>query len=692
MISTFDTINITPSAINVPVPYISELFSADGLLWILEPNLRLFYSADNGNTWTKALANVSSVFHSPNFGLYLCQDNVVSKCTIQNNVAELQEISRLPIGNKTYAFAIRGDTVVATAESSNQFLDSLIIVRQNNVFKRLGVVRRPKQFYQLSDGSLCLLSHGGDMCIQYPSVSDGFHCINSSLGVVTSLSASYGRIRDSTVVMTVGIDKGNFRKRDVAQIGPAGTRFNVFQIDSLLQSKYFNASLQDGSLTMLSESGQITQSTSRGLRSSNPKIADSLSQTDFALVAGPAPWSVTRTLTYDGTMHQFLFTSPLTFSALCGGNTTSFRDSLGALKRLFKLSDGSSVLVSANGCGLLENQSGLGVRSLSYPGIGDYSVPFNWNLSDQSLLLPLYWNGYCRSTDLGQTWRKFVVPKMIQTYSQFHLHGNGLVLNSSSAELIFISDPFKTDTAIVSSRFQRRNLKILGYSSDSVFAISAPSTDISSGPLTQMILYTLKVGAVLDSTIVTLSKPFPGLPRITTAKFSDTVIVFEKYTSRHITIVNGVVQSDVLPPIGLLSRVDLTPQADIFIPNTSQVTIAFPTAGVLVDYFPFRHDSTLSTVQDIAHVYVQDAHPNPTKGTVSVTIGKFVTADVSSISLELYDTNGQLIRNFSNKLPKFGSGNEQESVTLDVSGIQNGMYLLVIRNAQTTQATKVIIL
>jgi hypothetical protein len=95
--------------------------------------------------------------------------------------------------------------------------------------------------------------------------------------------------------------------------------------------------------------------------------------------------------------------------------------------------------------------------------------------------------------------------------------------------------------------------------------------------------------------------------------------------------------------------------------------------------------------QNISHVYLENVRPNPTTGTFTVDVGKFATADLATVTLQLCDLSGRVVRDYSRNLPKFALPSDRKSITLDVNDINEGAYFIVVRNSQTATALKVVI-
>ena len=106
-----------------------------------------------------------------------------------------------------------------------------------------------------------------------------------------------------------------------------------------------------------------------------------------------------------------------------------------------------------------------------------------------------------------------------------------------------------------------------------------------------------------------------------------------------------------------------------------------------------RYVAPVVSVKDapIDEVEILNAVHVPASNTMTIEIGKMPSALAGSTSLLLYALDGQLVRNFTAKLPSHGVGDERLKLSVDVSGLSSGLYILVVQNPQSSHKMKVIV-
>ena len=112
-VSVFDSENLQPRLVPTPSgAYVTDLYSADGLLWIHTSVGRLFYTINSGGSWVSYGHSVLAAFKPHGSGLYVAvsdtihllkRNGAVITDSVVRVVADLRPIE---------SFAIKSDTVI----------------------------------------------------------------------------------------------------------------------------------------------------------------------------------------------------------------------------------------------------------------------------------------------------------------------------------------------------------------------------------------------------------------------------------------------------------------------------------------------------------------------------------------------------------------------------------------------------
>ncbi|HLP29112.1 MAG TPA: T9SS type A sorting domain-containing protein [Candidatus Didemnitutus sp.] len=317
-------------------------------------------------------------------------------------------------------------------------------------------------------------------------------------------------------------------------------------------------------------------------------------------------------------------------------------------------------------------------------------------IEDSIFVLPNSGSHVAISRDAGISWKKHVVRGLRNYPVSIHSEGKTLVF-SSKWEIAIADVQDQRDT--IGSRFYRpTNASPLGLLSIRDSIVTIFRTDHAKGLLDsvdRVWLVRLYANGDSDSTSVMLPRTLPAYWSVLRgATFGDTVCLYAHafYFSFYVSIVgNRIIEYVPNVDLTMLSLASVDSYL-IRVQSAGSVEFYNNTDGVkfLLSYIP--RDTTTSVIeQNIGHYYVASVSPNPASTAITAQLGKFATADRSTVRLELWTVNGELVRDYSRNLPRFGSGPEQDQVTLDLTGVSQGLYLLVIKNAQSTHAQKVIV-
>lgn len=317
-------------------------------------------------------------------------------------------------------------------------------------------------------------------------------------------------------------------------------------------------------------------------------------------------------------------------------------------------------------------------------------------IDDSIFVVPNSGSYIAISYDAGITWKKHVVSGLRNYPVSIHSDGKTLVF-SSKYEIVIAEVHDQRDT--IGSRLYRPvNVSPMGLLNIRDSIVTIFRTDHSKGLLDsvdRVWLVRLFANGDSDSQSVMLPRTLPAYWSVMRgAAFGDTTYLYAHafYFSFYVSIVGNRI-IEYVPNVDLtMLSIASVDSYHIRVRSEGTVELCNNTDGVkfLLTYIP--KDTTTSVIeQNISHYYVTSVSPNPASSITTAQLGKFATADKSTVRLELWTVNGEFIRDYSRELPRFGSGPEQAQVSLDLTGVSQGMYLLVIKNAQSTHAYKVVV-
>jgi len=144
-------------------------------------------------------------------------------------------------------------------------------------------------------------------------------------------------------------------------------------------------------------------------------------------------------------------------------------------------------------------------------------------------------------------------------------------------------------------------------------------------------------------------------------------------------------------PASSIPTLDFTNSSVRFV-SMNHVEISRVDEGLLAT-IDFSSDSSTTSFKDQAlqHFYLSSISPNPASLSIKADIGKFGTANRTGLTLQLCAMGGWIEKDFTLQIPQFSTGRETHTITLDISDVASGPYLLVIKNSQSTDAVKVMV-
>ncbi|NQW30524.1 MAG: hypothetical protein HQ472_08430 [Ignavibacteria bacterium] len=596
------------------------------------------------------------------------------------------------------AFAIKKDTVViATFLPQSGLANVEVFVAGEFVKRSIVFTDIINRFETVEDGTLFGLTVRGKIYVQYDSLSNGVLDITKSYNLLSTYSASIGFHESKRVLVVVGTNSKDFKKRSIVRIGPGSYDTDTVYFANSDESKIVASTMSSGGILVASESGRIAFSINDVVRYSKPLIPDSLVQTSFNVSAGSESIYVTRHLSYaepvpvnSKVVSDVAVNSASYFDLPFAKYPSTFKDSIGIPLRLITLGAEGNIMVGSKGIVRADLLAGPWTFS-SYPlGISErYFVPTECVLKDGGLMLPYNLNGFMISNDQGKSWSAHVVPKMFQSPRSMG-SSSSCIYFTSGWELLVVRKPIVGDTVFPIYRVTATQLKVLELNEDTATYLTATKVPPTSEDFNTIVVYRVDSSGLIDSTFVRLSTALPVGFSLTVFKSGDSISIFENSHARYLLIVGNQLKYESY--LTTHPRFEwFTSSFTVRFKNCTNLQLLVPKEGVLVNYRPLDTNTISSVIDDYWHVYVQNPRPNPASGTIVVDVGRFVTADLSNITLEMWSVAGEKVRDFTKDVPKFSQGSGSVPVSLDVSGIARGFYLIAIRNSQTTNACKVII-
>ena len=686
-VSVFDSENLQPRLVPTPSgAYVTDLYSADGLLWIHTSAGRLFYTINSGGSWVSYGHSVLAAFKPHGSGLYVAVSDTIHLLKRNGTVITDSVVRVVADLRPIESFAIKSDTVITIF----QFTDSMSVFVENRTFTSpLWQQARAANFYQFDDGTIAYFSTFNRVYLQRPNLSTGFQDITSAVGVPSISGLGIGRTNGKLAMMFSGGNRvTNADSVIVVRIDPTNGGQVILNrpIEPWLG---FNVlTMNDDTVYTLSPYGKVmslnlvTVDSSLSIlpnRAYNP-LKYSVVQGKEGIIRSLLP--VSKEIDY----RHLLYTKQEIREPF-EKESIGFRDSLGEVEQL--LGDDQNGYVASGSESIAYSPSVAGPWKHALPIRGGRI----YKLASGSLISSLLGNGVGVSEDQGKTWSVHYIKGMFGGFFQVLESADFLAFNRRK-EIYILPRHLTGDTVAryLYSPVPGGDLTILGLQGDTAYFFHPMFAETSQESFNRFeLLHVSRIG-VLDSTVITLANPLANYSRATARLVNDTLVVYDRVTARFILIKNGEVIYESTLSQNVKDPFTLYHLATTTINSTRHIRIVMPQYGIATSIFPFGEDSAVSVVeQSISHYYISVVKPNPASGTIVVEIGKFVTADLNGVTLQLCAMDGKIERDFSAQLPVFGSGNEVKTVTLDVSGVATGAYLLVVRSSKNVHSYKVMV-
>jgi hypothetical protein len=629
---------------------------------------------------------VAALFKPSGDGIYVVSVDTIR--FLRRNGAKISDsvVRVLPGSRSIESFAVKSDTTIVMYQASDSMT---VLVGNSSSARSLQPWERAGRFNQFSDGSVVYVSTYNRVYIQHSSLESGFRDFTSQIPIPALTAHGTGSIESALTLVFAGYNsRQNPDTIIVSRIGPTRDGRYVLVRQAIPSISIGTITLHDDTVYTLSGNGKVIRHTETSLDSSESIIPDQSSST-FAHANVLRIDGITRSLrAYSKEIgYRCLLYTEQEVTEPFVSESIDFRDSIGELHQL--LGDEQNGFTASGSKCIAFSASLLGPwrRTLQVKGGNIF------RLGDGGMVASLKGNAIGLSEDTGKSWSIHYVKGMFGGFVQAVESKDFLALNRRS-ELYIVPRYLVGDTV---ERYQYtpvygNDLSILGMQGDTAYLIHPRFEDAAMQSVNRFVLLHVSRLGVLDSVVIQLERPLVSHSRVTARLINDTIVVYDRVSSRFMLIKNGSLVFDSTLSDNLRDPFSRTPLATVQILSTNHVRIILPSNGIAADIFPLGKDNTVSvTDQNISHWDVSAVYPNPGSMTVSVDISKFVTADQSGVTLKLCSIEGRIERDYTSQLPSFGGSNEVRSISLDVSDIPQGVYLLVIRNAQNTSARKLIV-
>ncbi len=687
-LSVFDAQLRKPTLVATPTNVVVvDVFSNDGLLWILSGEGHLFYYDKDLSVWTRVAGSFRNAFISKESQLFLSSEQSIWRVRKVDVPVVVEEVQRLPINGGVHTFAVRGDTILYSPRESFGFrfnvngVDSVVISSQEFEY--------PSSIVEMGDGSLVVVTYTGIVGQVTGSVRDG--CVNAmlKLGVSVAMSVTMGQVDGSLVLGIVGVSDSG--KTVLLKVKSDLSDLSVTRVDldaDLLRVSWLMLPLDTSDIIALNNGGTVIRSPSgilvtdgclplpNGLGNNIQDIRSEFRDGRRATI------QVNDTiLVYNGgVLKPYLVLDSILKRAL--GEFSHFIERDG-------------VTLAFGRSGVLKTHDGGATWQTALTGLGAaYIKPLQFH--DSTIIVGNAAVELLMSTDKGQTWIKHVTDKFDRIW-EVSSSDELVIMRGERSVFVFPWAPFP-DT-IVPYVYRSTSLIrpiLLSYSgSQGRICVPLPSS-VNPGVVDALRFVTLCVNGPIDSIDVVLPVPLP-LPSTWTyfygTQHRDTTIIFQPETGRLFHIVGPNVVRDVSIPLGMLHPFNYITSytVEVEFNGTRGVLLSYAPGGIsiAIDY----SDGPLSSVLDQNLIMVQTlkAYPNPAQNSIMLGIGKLPAAAAEGVKLQLCSLDGRIMKDFSSQVPPFGSGYEQLHFSVDVGDVPSGAYLLVVKNSQSTHAFKIIV-
>lgn len=665
--------------------FVRRIEYVNGSLFLLTARGRLLESAPQLGSVRVVDTLVFSLFVDHDSTLVYAAGRTVKRLA----GTQVVTIRSLPIASSTIdAIAVKGDTILAVPTDENAVLVFAGDTVDTNI---LDLDAMPRQFHVIEDGSLVYISMAGKCFVQQNRLPEKFANVTGQYGRELFYIASSMGLNDdgSRVLVLSGLRPllGTF----AITLGPTRDRGRV--VDSAIGSTAsLSAVHYDGrSLLTFHRDGSTRHVT----------------ESDTMKVSGPLPsWVGEANWTVDINSDSIVVfgkrrsSSGQTVFGVSGVNDSTSIYLKDMPWELSTVGDVSTVRVRSDKSLVVAGNNGVFIADRNLASLRLVSTEFKGPLISDNMgnyLTDFRNGGFGVSEDEGETWRSIVFePRQSGFMRQAVTLPEWLVVNRSGSGFVVVPRRVTADTVKDAWTLQAPTSStcwIAGTDSASAILVFMPWATTVTGDSLKVTSIRWKSPSEMLQSSVSVLKPREQYG-LAFHSSNDTLSILDTRSLRLIRIVGERVESDIVLPRAVRSPFNETTDALVRFDSHDRLVFVHPKWGVhcTVSLKSGLPTSVVDEIaQNISHVYLENVRPNPTSGTFAVDVGKFATADLATVTLQLCDLSGRVVRDYSRQLPTFAMPSDRKPVTLDVNNVNEGVYFLVVRNSQTSTALKVIV-
>ncbi len=657
--------------------YVDRIVTNTSGIWIHVSTGKIYGSEDGGQTWVRSDGEFSCIGEDANGSPVVVNGGAVYRLTVDSSRTKLIETG-LTVGMTTLSeIAVKGDTVIVCLNDR-----TTVQMYMNGGVQRSFDLKGQTvhSFTFASSSQLHILADG--LYKQRQSLSQGFELLDFKLELSFVLSVSAGFDGLTPVAIVSGKEPRGFGYT---------SSLRIYNAESM---KYTRISLGDSlgtiqAATMLN--GSIIAANAIGGTFSRDTTGEwNGNERRYRNLGGRGEWSVSHSDTSEIVTQSIsrAESDPPLFRVYQGSKILEpcedeprLLDSIGSVIGMYTGFEGRQFYFGNDGW-LISNLGGDGfyvggrrqVRSISETSSGNLIASFGNNTLGVS-------------RDSGRTWSYHVIHSMFGGFLQYNETDSLHILASAFGVKVCRKSDMTDSITPRPLPFRFENIPAIIAGEGTEFEAVGIYVDSLRRYYIRFDTYRLDTLVSSHDVQVNINAVQPMYIQ----KFGDTIHVFHRFTGKCLTFVDRTLIRESTIKAHTYSMFAYASSANVrFVANDS-VRIVLPSEGIAATFY-VGGDPISSVSQNIWHFYIQKPRPNPTGGHLTIDVGKFVTADRSSVRLQLWSLDGRFIHDYSKSLPSFGTGNETHSITLDVADVSTGQYLLVIRNSQNSQAEKIVIM
>lgn len=655
--------------------FVDDICSSDSSLWLHTHSGRVIGSVDGGETFHEVPGTFRCIGKDDDGRPVVLERGVVAYPRVTSTGAFLERTTTTIGGDVLECFVVKSDTVLGCS-SNHKWL----------VLYFDGAVQ--DSFY-MNDEDVSDIFFAGSSEIhvvarflmrQKPSLRDGFRQSNAGdeIGIIQSFSV--GTKAGKSDFIFVGLKPKGFGWENVV------TRYNALQDEAVIINhpdtlgKIQCATTNNGDIHLSNVVGNVFIERNGTWLNSVGTLLNRGLRGDWCVALRRSGVSIIQTITSRNIAQPVIreFQSGAVNEIKL--SSSNLVDSVQVIRWAIESPTGGGLLVGNEGILLSTHKDSIWrlIDKAKY-----YSATM---FSGGIIVASRNLNEITSSSDMGNTWRTQILRGLYGAFRRAFETTSLRILFSSFGSYIVRKDDSGDSINPLAMPSRYTFAPSLVWENDQDFEFVGYYALTKDSGMIRFDRYHLDT--IVESWETPLNLGYSGEPVIQLK--GDTVFVFIRRQMKLFAFVNHKLVWQHEWPLWQYRAVADPATAFVEFHSLDSITIVRDIEGISVLLSVVR-DSSTTSVQNIPHVYLQHPRPNPVRTMLTVDVGKFASAVLTGARLQLWSSCGEYIRDYSTLIPEFGSGNESRTITIDVSGVANGLYFLVLRNEQTTHAEKIIV-